>query len=81
MDTQAKTIYSPSEDTTVASVGEADSHGAFPEADARLLAAAPELLAALQWAIDELCEAWDEPREKAIPAHVLAAIAKATERA
>ena len=47
------------------------------EANACLLVSAPDLLSGLKWAIKELCEAWDEPAEKAIPADILAAIAKA----
>ena len=46
--------------------------------NACLLAAAPELLEALQWAIQELCEAWDEPIEKAIPEKYRNLIAHAT---
>ncbi len=47
------------------------------KANARLIAAAPELLAACEWAFGELCEAWDEPEEKAIPEKFLTAIRKA----
>ena len=45
---------------------------------ARIKDAAPELLEALKWAIRELCEAWDEAPEKAIPPQYLAALARAT---
>ena len=40
--------------------------------------AAPELLEAARWMMGELCEAWDESPEKAIPERFRAAIAKAT---
>lgn len=46
-------------------------------ANAHLIAQAPALLEACQWMMRELCEAWDESAQKAIPAEYLAAIAKA----
>lgn len=48
------------------------------KANARLIAAAPKLLEACRWMMRELCEAWDEPEQTAIPAEYRAAIAEAT---
>lgn len=38
-----------------------------------------DLLAACEWMMKELCEAWDETEEKAIPEKYRAALAKAKE--
>lgn len=48
--------------------------------DHDLLEAAPDLLKAVKWAIRELCEAWDESEEKAIPDKYRTAIARAEGR-
>jgi len=44
----------------------------------RLFKAVPELLDACLWMMHELCQAWDEPEEQAIPERFRFAIAMAT---
>jgi len=67
---------------TVAVILTADAAGQTEEeaANARLIAAAPELLAACVWMMSELCEAWNEDPETAIPANYRAAVATATQQ-
>jgi len=59
---------------------ELDAVHAENRANVCLISAAPELLDACLWMVKELCDAWDESEEKAIPEKFRQAIAKAEGR-